>query len=78
MEEACSFFKRLRILLDNALFFRYDKNGGTIMAQNTKHTLKTYLFTGVLVTAPVAITLYLAVELFTYIDKNVTALIPEK
>lgn len=48
------------------------------MAQNTKHTLKTYLFTGVLVTAPVAITLYLAVELFTYIDKNVTALIPEK
>lgn len=42
------------------------------------HPLKTYLFTGILVTAPIAITLYLAVQLFTYIDKNVTALIPEK
>ena len=31
MEKACSFFKRFRILLDNARFFRYDKNGGTIM-----------------------------------------------
>ncbi len=42
------------------------------------HPLKTYLFTGILVTAPIAITFYLAVQLFTYIDKNVTALIPEK
>lgn len=42
------------------------------------HPFKTYLFTGILVTAPIAITFYLAVQLFTYIDKNVTALIPEK
>ena len=42
------------------------------------HPLKTYFFTGILVTAPIAITFYLAVQLFTYIDKNVTALIPEK
>lgn len=43
-----------------------------------KRTLKTYLFTGILVTAPVAITFYLAVQLFLYIDNHVTALIPEK
>lgn len=48
---------------------------------NKKHekktTLKTYFFTGIIVTAPVAITIYLAVELITYIDKTVTGLIPE-
>lgn len=41
-------------------------------------TLKTYLFTGILVTAPVAITFYLAVQLFLLIDTNITALIPDK
>lgn len=43
-----------------------------------KHTLKTYLFTGLLVTAPIAMTFYLAIKLFLYIDSRVTALIPAK
>ena len=42
-----------------------------------KTTLKTYFFTGIIVTAPIAITLYLAVELISYVDKTVTGLIPE-
>ena len=41
-----------------------------------KTTLKTYFFTGIIVTAPIAITLYLAIELISYIDKTVTGLIP--
>ena len=49
------------------------------MAQEkSKHTLKTYFFTGILVTAPIAITLYLAVELFKWVDSSVTRFIPEK
>lgn len=49
------------------------------MAQEkAKHTLKTYFFTGVLVTAPVAITLYLAVELFKWVDLSVVRFIPAK
>jgi uncharacterized membrane protein len=48
------------------------------ITQKNKRTLKTYLFTGVLVTAPVAITFYLAIQLFLFIDNHVTALIPEK
>ena len=32
-----------------------------------KTTLKTYFFTGIIVTAPIAITLYLAVELISYV-----------
>ena len=48
------------------------------MTTKQKHTLKTYFFTGLLVTAPIAMTFYLAIELFNYIDKNVTALIPAK
>jgi len=48
------------------------------MATKQKHTLKTYLFTGLLVTAPVAMTFYLAIELFSYVDKNIMALIPQK
>ena len=43
-----------------------------------KHTLKTYLFTGLLVTAPVAMTFYLAIQLFLYVDSQVRALIPAK
>lgn len=43
-----------------------------------KHTLKAYLFTGLLVTAPIAMTFYLAIELFVYIDKHMAALIPAK
>ncbi len=46
--------------------------------EKSTHTLKTYFFTGVLVTAPIAITLYLAVELFRWVDSSVTYLIPEK
>ncbi len=46
--------------------------------KNTKPTLKTYFFTGVLVTAPISITLYLAFELIRYIDTSVTGLIPDR
>ena len=43
-----------------------------------KHTIKTYLFTGLLVTAPLAMTFYLARELFLYVDQHVSALIPDQ
>ena len=46
--------------------------------EKSSHPLKTYFLTGILVTAPVAITLYLAVELIRYIDNAVTGLIPPK
>ena len=46
--------------------------------EKSKHTLKTYFFTGILVTAPIAITLYLAIELFQWVDSAVTHFIPEK
>lgn len=41
-----------------------------------KTTLKTYFFTGVIVTAPIAITLYLAIEFIAFIDTKVTGFIP--
>ncbi|MBQ6854185.1 MAG: DUF502 domain-containing protein [Alphaproteobacteria bacterium] len=44
--------------------------------KESKTTLKTYFFTGILVTAPVAITLYVAWHLITYIDTKVTGFIP--
>lgn len=40
--------------------------------------LKTYLFTGILVTFPVTITFYMACELFLWIDKWSRSLIPPK
>ena len=46
--------------------------------EKAKHTLKTYFFTGILVTAPIAITLYLAVELFKWVDSSVVRFIPAK
>ncbi len=46
--------------------------------EKPKHTLKTYFFTGILVTAPIAITLYLAVELFKWVDSSVVRFIPAK
>ena len=48
------------------------------MTKNKKTTLKTYLFTGILVCAPVALTFYLAIELFNYVGSNVIALLPER
>lgn len=48
------------------------------MAEKTKHTFKTYFFTGILVTAPVALTFYLVIELFKWIDASVIRFIPEK
>ncbi len=41
-------------------------------------TLKTYFFTGILVSAPIAITLYVAWEVITYVDQFVAGFIPEK
>lgn len=46
--------------------------------EKKKHTLKAYLFTGILVTAPVAITFYLAFQLFVSVGHSVIAFIPEK
>lgn len=40
--------------------------------------LKTYLFTGILVTAPIAITLYMAYELFWWMDRWSRVLIPPR
>lgn len=48
------------------------------MPKSKKTTLKTYLFTGTLVCAPIALTFYLAIELFNYVGRNVIAIIPEK
>lgn len=46
-------------------------------SSSTLQTLKRYLLTGILVTAPVAITFYLAIQLFLVVDKNILSLIPE-
>lgn len=46
--------------------------------KNSKTTLKTYFFTGILITAPIAITLYVAWVAITYADNLVTAFIPAK
>lgn len=49
------------------------------MAQKTsKRSIKTYLITGTLISAPLAITIYLAVELVRFIDNKVTAFIPKE
>lgn len=40
--------------------------------------IKTYLFTGILVTAPVGMTFYIAFKLIVYIDKWSNAIVPEK
>lgn len=48
------------------------------MAEKTKHTFKTYFFTGILVTAPVALTFYLVIELFKWVDASVIRFIPAK
>ena len=52
------------------MFFSKKKN------ESKKTTLKTYFFTGVIVTAPIAITLYLAIEFIAFIDTKVTGFIP--
>lgn len=39
-------------------------------------SIKTYFITGILVSAPLAITIYIAVELINFIDKKVTSFIP--
>lgn len=45
---------------------------------STKHTLKTYLFTGILVTAPIALTIWLLWKVASYIDSHVLDLLPAK
>jgi len=40
--------------------------------------LRAYMFAGILVTAPLAITFYLAYIFINFVDNNVTSLIPEK
>ena len=47
--------------------------------KNKKTTsLKNYFLTGIRVSAPLAITAYLATELILFIDKKVTSLIPKE
>lgn len=51
------------------------------MAGNKKevqqgHSLKTYFFTGILVTGPIALTFYVAWKLASYIDSQVIGLVP--
>lgn len=53
------------------------------MARKKKETqqgpsLKTYFFTGILVTGPIGLTFYVAWKLAAYIDTRVISLIPEK
>ena len=43
-----------------------------------RQTLKTYLFTGILVTTPVAITFYVSIKLFLWLDGCVTKFIPAR
>ena len=45
---------------------------------SAKHTLKTYLFTGILVTAPITLTLWLLWKVASYIDTHVINLLPAK
>ena len=44
--------------------------------QEKSRSLKSYFLTGILVSAPLAITIYLAIELVRFIDAKVNALIP--
>lgn len=46
--------------------------------KSSKRSLKTYLITGILVSAPLAITIYLALELIRFIDEKMTAFIPKE
>ena len=48
------------------------------MSEKKQRSLKTYLLTGILVTTPLAITVYLASELIRFIDNSVSGLIPPK
>ena len=48
------------------------------MEDKKKHSIKNYFLTGILVSAPLAITAYLATELILFIDKKVTSLIPKE
>ncbi len=45
---------------------------------NMARRIRNYFFTGILVTAPAAITIYLAVIFISYIDSNVVNLLPAK
>ncbi len=46
------------------------------MQEKKSKSLKSYFLTGILVSAPLAITVYLAIELIRFIDVKVNALIP--
>ena len=46
------------------------------MEKKKTHSIKSYFLTGILVSAPLAITVYLALELIKFIDTKVNAMIP--
>ncbi|MBE6449090.1 MAG: DUF502 domain-containing protein [Alphaproteobacteria bacterium] len=52
------------------------KNKKNPIQQKKKNSIKNYFLTGILVSAPLAITIYLAVELILFIDTKISALIP--
>lgn len=54
-----------------------EKRSTSLMGRLLKK-LKTYLFTGILVTAPVFLTFYMAYKLILYIDRGINSLIPPK
>lgn len=56
--------------------FSQDQANGPKQPEKQKASLKTYFFTGILVTAPVAITGYLTYEFIKYIDDLVAGLLP--
>jgi len=53
-----------------------EKKSGILSSVGSR--LKAYLFTGILVTAPVVITFYIAYKLILYIDRNINGLIPPR
>lgn len=52
------------------------KNKEKNIQQKKKSSIKNYFLTGILVSAPLAITLYLAIELILFIDIKISALLP--
>lgn len=64
VKERAKNIKRIRLKRERAVFMKLGEK------------IRAYFFTGILVTAPVAITFYMAYEIFLWIDNSVHKLIP--
>lgn len=71
MKNSVSIFRRAK----NIKKIREEKKVGLFSRLMSK--LKAYLFTGILVTAPVTITFYMVYKLIVFIDISITSLLPE-